>query len=605
MLRIGVDIGGTFTDFAVWDGNPVGYAAVEQFKVPSTPPDFARGVKEGLEQLLKRGRIAADTQILIVHGTTVSTNAVIERSGPPIALLTTSGFKDILNLARLRLDKPVDLFNRRPAPLIPRELVYEIDERILANGRIDRAIDVAQAVEAARAARKAGAVAVAVCFMHSYRNGEHERHAGAAIRAALPDLDVVLSHEVWPQQSEYERASAALLNAYARTTMAGYIADLQSFLDKRLPQARLFITKSNGGVMATGEAIRMPIHTLLSGPAAGVTASRALSAMLAEPNLLTMDMGGTSTDISMIRDGDAMVSHDGKVGDFPLMMPVNAIEAIGAGGGSIAWMDGPVLKVGPRSAGAAPGPACYGRGGTLPTVSDAYLLCGYLDEDVKLAGSLALRRDLAEAAMQPIAKALGGDATKGAESIIAVATANMLANALPFIARLGLAPGELTLMIFGGAGAIHGPLLADEIGIGRVVVPRASSVFCAFGCLVSDLLYDLVRTVHGVAVDPELIVESFADARTAGRALARRAGRARLQRPAQPRVLRRHPLQGPELRRQHAARREDRADRRHRSHRRGVPRGASPALRSRTAGQRDRDPRPAPACPRRARPPGG
>ncbi len=245
----------------------------------------------------------------------------------------------------------------------------------------------------------------------------------------------------------------------------------------------------------------MPIHTLLSGPAAGVTAAAALGTMLGEPNLLTMDMGGTSTDISLIRGHRAMASHDGRVGDFPLMMPVTAIEAIGAGGGSIAWLDGPVLKVGPRSAGAAPGPACYGRGGTQPTVSDAYLLCGYLSEDAPLAGGLRLRRDLAEQAMRPIAAALGADAIGAAESVVAVATANMLANALPFIARLGVAPAELTLMIFGGAGAIHGPLLADEIGIGRVVVPRVSSVFCAFGCLVSDLLYDVVRTVHGAALD--------------------------------------------------------------------------------------------------------
>ncbi|HZS81274.1 MAG TPA: hydantoinase/oxoprolinase family protein [Stellaceae bacterium] len=525
MLRIGVDIGGTFTDFALWDGDERGYVAVEAFKVPSTPPDFARGVMEGLEQLLARGRISAEEPALIVHGTTVSTNAVIERSGPPIALLTTAGFKDILGLARLRLDKPVDLFNRRPPPLIPRQLVFEIDERMLRDGRVDRPLDPAQAVAAARQARAAGAVAIAICFLHAYRNPAHEKAAGEAIRAALPELDLVLSHEVWAQQSEYERASAALLNAYARTTMAGYIARLQRFLDERLPKARLFITKSNGGVMATAEAVRMPIHTLLSGPAAGVTAARALGQMLGERHLLTMDMGGTSTDISMIRDGEIMVSHDGKVGDFPIMMPVTAIEAIGAGGGSIAWLDGPVLKVGPRSAGAVPGPACYARGGTQPTVSDAYLLCGYLDESMPLAGSLRLHRDRAEAALAPIASALRRDAVGAAESVVAVATANMLANALPFMARLGVEPGELTLMIFGGAGAIHGPLLADEIGIGRVVVPRASSVFCGFGCLVSDLLYDLVRTVHGMALEAGLIARIYDELRREGeRWLAEQTG---------------------------------------------------------------------------------
>ncbi len=510
MIRIGIDIGGTFTDFAVWRGEAAGYAAVHAMKVPSTPPDFAGGVQAGLEKLLAEGRIAAGDAMLIVHGTTVSTNAVIERSGPPLALLVTEGFRDILDVARLRIDRPVDLFARRSAPIIPRRAVHEIGERMLADGTVDRPLDPAQVVAAARAALAAGAAAIAVCFLHAYRNPAHEIAAAAAIRDALGPVDLVLSHEVWPQQSEYERASAALLNAYARRALSGYLSALEGWLAARLPNARLLVTKSNGGVMAAAEATRMPIHTLLSGPAAGVTAAQALGALLGEASLLTMDMGGTSTDISLIRDGAIMVSHDGRVGDFPLMMPVTAIEAIGAGGGSIAWLDGPVLKVGPRSAGATPGPACYGKGGTQPTVSDAYLLCGYLDEAAPLAGGLRLRRDLAERAIAPLAAALGRDATAAAEAIIDVATANMLANALPFIARLGVAPAELTLMIFGGAGAIHGPLLAAEIGIGRVVIPRLAAVFCGFGGLVSELRYDVIRTVHGERMTPGSVAAAYA-----------------------------------------------------------------------------------------------
>ena len=262
-----------------------------------------------------------------------------------------------------------------------------------------------------------------------------------------------------------------MLNAYARRVMAGYIAEIERYLAANLPRARLLVTKSNGGLMSAAEATRMPIHTLLSGPAAGVTAAAVLGGMIATPNLLTMDMGGTSTDISLIREGSGMGSHDARVGDFPIMMPVTAIEAIGAGGGSIAWMDGPVLKVGPRSAGARPGPACYGAGGTQPTVSDAYLLCGYLSEDAPLAGGLRLRRDLAEQAIAPLAAALSRSVTEAAESIVAVAAANMLAGAMPFVARLGVEPSELAMMIYGGAGAIHGPLLAREMGIARVVVP--------------------------------------------------------------------------------------------------------------------------------------
>ncbi len=517
MLRIGVDIGGTFTDFAIWNGNPNGYTAVRSMKVPSTPPDFAEAVKQGLETLIADGTIGSGEPVLIVHGTTVSTNAVIERSGPQLALLVTAGFPDILNAARLRLDRPMDLFQRRAAPLIPRACVFEVEERMRADGSVDRALDAAQVVQVARRALDEGAAGIAVCFLHAYRNPDHERQAAAAIRAALGDVDIVLSHEVWAQQSEYERACATLLNAYARRAMSGYIAELESYLAERLPMARLLVTKSNGGVMSAAEATRMPLHTLLSGPAAGVSAAAVLGGMLGEANLLTMDMGGTSTDISLIQAGRVMTSHDGRVGDFPIMLPVTAIEAIGAGGGSIAWLDGGVLKVGPRSAGAVPGPACYGRDGTLPTVSDAYLLCGYLAEDAPLAGGLRLRRDLAEAAMQTLAAALGRDATSAASAVIAVATANMLAGALPFIARLGESPADLTLMIYGGAGAIHGPLLAAEIGIGRVVVPRLAAVFCAFGGLVSDLLYDVVRNVHGVPATELALADVFADLREAGR----------------------------------------------------------------------------------------
>ncbi|MDA0703823.1 MAG: hydantoinase/oxoprolinase family protein [Proteobacteria bacterium] len=511
MLRIGIDIGGTFTDFAVWREDEGGYTAIHSFKVPSTPPSFADAVREGLDSLIERFDIPADEEILLVHGTTVSTNAVIERSGPPLAFLTTKGFPDILNLQRLRLEKPVDMFSNRPPSLIPRELVFEIDERILADGSVDRPIDAAEVAAAALAAKEAGATGIAVCFLNSYRNPAHENAAGAAIAAVGNGLDVTLSSALWPQQNEYERAIVAVLNAYVKTAISSYVAEVEEYLHERLPRARLFITRSNGGVMAARVAYDEPVHTLLSGPAAGVTAACFVGEMVGSPNLLTMDMGGTSTDMSLIRDCLPQVSSQAEVGDFPLMMPVTAIEAMGAGGGSIAWMDGPVLKVGPKSAGARPGPACYGQGGKAPTLSDAYLLCGYLNPDFFLGGRMGLREDLAEAAMRPLAEAMNVDVVTAAESCVAVASSNMLTKVLPFLARLGVSPRELTLVLFGGAGAVHGPLLADEVGIDRVLVPRTPSVFCAFGGIVSDLMHDAVRTVHGLNIESKDLIAAFGE----------------------------------------------------------------------------------------------
>jgi N-methylhydantoinase A len=509
MIRIGIDIGGTFTDFAIWRGGAEGYTAIGSFKLPSSPPHFDRAVREGLEVLLGGVEVTAGEPLIVVHGTTVSTNTVIERSGPQLAFLTTKGFRDLLGLQRLRLDKPVDMFNRRAEALIPRELVYEIDERILSNGAVERRLDPEEAVAAARAAEEAGAVGIAICFLHSFRNPAHERAAVEAIKAAGIGLDVIASSEVWPQQAEYERAIVTILNAYVKQAIGGYLAQIEDDLKRRVPGSRLFITKSNGGVMAAAHAREFPVHTLLSGPAAGVTAAQYLGQMLETPHLLTMDMGGTSTDLSLIYGGQPTVSTQAEVGDFPLMMPVTGIEAIGAGGGSIAAMNGPVLSVGPRSAGATPGPACYGQGGELPTLTDAYLLSGYLNPENFLGGRLKLRPDLAEAAMQPIAAALGVDTTAAAEHCITVGTSNMVASVLPYLARLGIDPRELTLVLYGGAGALHGPLLASEIGIERVLVPRTPSIFCAFGGLVSELMHDAVHSVQGQAMTAALLEERF------------------------------------------------------------------------------------------------
>jgi N-methylhydantoinase A len=306
--------------------------------------------------------------------------------------------------------------------------------------------------------------------------------------------------------------------------MSAYLGRIDSFLKQRLPNARLFVMKSNGGMMSAAEARELPVHTLLSGPAAGVTGARALGEFLKLDRVLTFDMGGTSTDVSLIEGGRPMITAQAEVGEFPLLMPATAVEAMGAGGGSVVWLDGGVMKVGPRSAGSRPGPACYGNGGTEPTLTDAYLICNLLSPKGLLGGKLALDRRLAEQAFAPIASALGIDATSASESAIAVATSNMLAKILPYLARVGAEPSDCTLMIFGGAGGLHGPMLADELGLRRIVAPRAPSVFCAFGCLVSDLIHDAVKSVHGVALGDEALARMLAELAAEGDAwLARQS----------------------------------------------------------------------------------
>ncbi len=511
MLRIGVDIGGTFTDFAIWSQEADGYVEIGSRKAPTSRPNFATAVKEGIREIVADLGVSPDSPLLVVHGTTVSTNAVIERSGPPIALITTEGFRDVLGIARLRLDKPVDLFNRRPTPLVPRENVFAISGRILANGTEDVPLDEAGLIAALETVSVRGLAGAAICFMNSYREPAHEIKALEIARHRFPHLEVMASHEVWPQQAEYERSVLTLLNVYVKQIMQGYLKEIDGFLRENFPNSRLYLTKSNGGIMSVDEARKLPIHTLLSGPAAGVTAAQVLGDYLGVDHILTFDMGGTSADVSLVEKGRPTVAGQAEVGDFPLMMPVTAVEAMGAGGGSIVWLDGGILKVGPRSAGSVPGPACYGTGGQEPTLSDAYLIAGYLPATGLLGGRVALDRSLAEKAFAPIAEALRLDIVQAAESAIGIATSGMLAKITPFLARLGVGASDLTLMIFGGAGGIHGPILAKDVGIQRMIVPRTPSVFCALGGLVSDLVHDAVRSVHGSRLEADDLVSIFAE----------------------------------------------------------------------------------------------
>jgi len=508
MIRIGVDIGGTFTDFCGWrEGSGSGIVSL---KVPSTPPAFEDGFRQGFELLLERLAPQPGEAALVMHGTTVGTNAVIERKGPKIAFFVTRGYRDLLELQRMGVRNPLNIFEHRTKPLIERAMVFEVEERLLRGGAVRTAIDEAAVEALARRAADAGAAGYAVALLHSYVDPRHEQAVARAIRKAVGEnAEVSLSSEIWPRIGEYERAIVSVLNAFVRQRMNAYIGAIEDYVVTRLPGSQLFVTRSNGGAMSAAEARSFPVHTLLSGPASGVTAVQYLGRAIGERNILTMDMGGTSTDISLVHDGQALTSTAAEVGDFPVVMPVTGIEAIGAGGGSIASMDGGVLRVGPRSAGSVPGPACFGRGGTAPTLTDAYLLAGYLPESL-LGGAMQLDRDAAQRAMTPIAQALRTDTLTAAEMCITVASSNMVAGVLPYLARQGVDPEELTLLVYGGAGAIQGPLLAAEIGIRRVLVPATPSVFCALGGLVSALSHDTLETVQGVTVDAALIARKFA-----------------------------------------------------------------------------------------------
>ncbi|MGL4813618.1 MAG: hydantoinase/oxoprolinase family protein [Beijerinckiaceae bacterium] len=514
MLRLGVDIGGTFTDFCGWRDD--GGTHVVSLKVPSTPPAFEEGFRQGFEQLLEQLSPRPGEAALVMHGTTVSTNAVIERNGPRIAFFVTKGYRDLLELQRMGVRNPLNIFERRAKPLVERHMVFEIEERLLPNGVVRQGIDEEATEDAIRRAMQAGAMGYAVALLHSYASPEHERAVARVVRkVAGRDADVSLSSEIWPRIGEYERAIVSVLNAFVRRRMDDYIGAIEAYVVRRLPGSQLFVTRSNGGAMAAAEACTYPVHTLLSGPASGVTAVQHLGRAIGERNILTMDMGGTSTDISLVRDGEALTSSTAEVGDFPVVMPVTGIEAIGAGGGSIASIDGGVLRVGPKSAGSYPGPACFGRGGTAPTLSDAYLLAGYLPEAL-LDGAMPLFREAAQRAMAPIAQALGSDVMHAADMCVAVASSNMVAGVLPYLARYGADPEDLTLLVYGGAGAIQGPLVASEMGINRVLVPASPSVFCALGGLVSGLSHDMLETVHGLAISGTLIREKFAALRAQG-----------------------------------------------------------------------------------------
>jgi N-methylhydantoinase A len=504
MFRIGTDIGGTFTDFVVVDDRT---RTLRLEKTLTTPHDPSEGIFEGLALLAEQTDTLLPDAAKLVHGTTLVINALIEQKGVKTALLTTAGFRDIIEMRNeLRYDV-YDLQIDYPKPLVPRALRFEVAERTLADGRVQQAPEASEIQAIAAMLRAAGVRSVAVCFLHAYANAANERAVGRLLAEHAPELAVSLSSDVLPQIKEYERVSTTTANAYVKPVVAEYLRRITEGLGERGFGGDFYVMQSGGGVVATGVAQEFPIKILESGPAGGVAAARWWGDLIGIRDLLCFDMGGTTAKLSTVVRGEALVTDEYEAArvyrfkrgsGFAISVPVFDLLEIGTGGGSIARIDHlGLVKVGPHSAGAVPGPASYGRGGTEPTVTDADLVLGYLDPHYFLGGSMKLHADKAETAVERgIADRLSGMKTvDAAHGIHEIANEDMASAARLHLAERGEDVGALTMIAYGGAGPVHAYGLARKLGIKRLIVPPAAGVMSALGMLVEDLAIERVRTV--------------------------------------------------------------------------------------------------------------
>ena len=500
-LRVGVDVGGTFTDFLVVD--EAGNAGV--YKTSTTPEDPSIGFFKGLEKAASQRGLQLDAFLqqveTIVHGTTITTNATLTGDGANSGFITTKGFRDVLNMRRGLKERQFEKYAPPPA-LIPRRHIQVVEERINVLGEILTPLNEADVRAAAHYFRKENIEAVAVSFLWSFRNPVHEQKVKAILEKELPGIYVSLSTEILPQIRLYERNSTTALNAYVGPVLTRYISRLLSELEARNFAGNLLIMQSNGGVMSPQVAQRFASNTLLSGPAGAPMAGLFYGNTHGFDNVITVDMGGTSFDVALVKDAEPVVTTEGMIGEHRIASPILDIHTIGAGGGSIAWIDkGGLLAVGPKSAGAVPGPACYGRGGTLPTVTDAQYVLGYLDPAWFEEGELEFDAEAARTAIdQHIARPLSMDLVTAADGIYQLVNNNMAAALGVVSVERGYDPREFVLVVAGGAGPIHAAAIARELDIPLILIPRESSVFCAAGMLISDLKHDYVRT-HATDID--------------------------------------------------------------------------------------------------------
>lgn len=520
--RIGVDVGGTFTDVLLHTAD----GRVQVRKLLSTPPSYDLAVVEAVSGLV--GGAGPSTVAEVVHGTTVATNAVLQRLGAETALVTTLGFRDVLELRRLRVPHMYDLFWRKPPPLVERRLRFELFERVAADGTVLQPLDEAEVRELAGRLRALRIDSVAVCFLHSYLYPEHEERVGAILAEELPGAIVSLSSEILREQREYERSATTVVNAYVRPLMASYIDRIRTGLDEiGLESAPLQIMQSSGGVMTSDDAKLRPVFALESGPAAGVVAALGMAQRLGLENLISFDMGGTTAKASLIENGAIARGREYEVGGSIsagsrlirgsgelLRIPTIDIAEVGAGGGSIAWLD-PAggLQVGPRSAGADPGPACYGLGGLEPTVTDANVVLGFMPAGQVADGQITIARELAEEALRRVAGPLGLTLLEAADGIHRIANARMTRALRSVSSEKGRDPREFAIIAYGGSGPVHACGLADDLGVTTVLVPPVAGLFSAVGLLFARPEFHEVRPCHLDVddTDPGVVAALFAE----------------------------------------------------------------------------------------------
>ena len=531
-FRLGIDIGGTFTDATLIDEDT---GKVRIGKVSSTPADPSIGFHEATRRILRDAQIAPADVRYVVHGTTVATNAIIEGKTARTGFITTDGFRDMLEIQRQIRPSLYDLQFEKPRPLVPRYLCFGVPERLDADGKVLTSLDEAATRRIAAELRAEGVEAVAVCLLHAYINPDHERMVGEILSEVFPEAIVSLSSDVAPEIREYYRASTTVINAAIRPVVARYLQNIEARLREAGLNAELLVMQSSGGVFTFAAACEKPVFMVESGPAAGVIAAAYLGSTLGYPNVLSFDMGGTTAKAGLIQDGTPRVTKDYEVGataqsgagrargsGYPIRTPVIDLVEIGAGGGSIAWVDsGGALRVGPQSAGADPGPVCYGKGGTEPTITDANLVLGRLNPHYFLGGEIVLDVERARAAiLEKCAQPLGLDLLAAAHGIVEIANAAMV-NALRLVSvQRGYDPRDFVLIAFGGAGPVHANRLAAETDIPTIMIPMSPGITSAMGLLVTDLKHDYSTTLiqRIDRLDARVVSNVFARMESSGRA---------------------------------------------------------------------------------------